>query len=715
MLVISALLNVSCHQDSWNNPHTDAKDANIFYSSFSESPKTLDPAKSYSLDENLFIAQIYEPPLQYHYLLRPFTLVPLAAQKMPVVRYWDKNKNPLPLNAPTEQVAFTTYDITIKPNIFYQHHPAFAKDVRGHYRYHTLDEQNLRHVSILNDLQYTDSRELIADDYVYEIKRLANPRVNSPILGVMSEYIVGLDDYAKQLAKIIQQSKEKPGDSNFLDLRNYPLSGAKVIDRYTYRITLKGVYSQFLYWLAMPFFAPVPWEADSFYSQPYMVQRNITLDWYPVGTGPYMLTENNPNKQMVLSRNPHFHGEFYPTTGEPSDQAAGYLHDAGKPLPFIDQFNFSLEKESIPRWNKFLQGYYDQSSISADNFDQTIYVDKNDQPHLTKAVADKGIYLQTSVELSSYYIGFNMLDPIVGGYDEKARKLRQAISIAINFESFISIFLNGRGIIAQGPIPPGVFGYLPGKQGMNSYVYDWVNGQAKRKSLLEAKRLLAEAGYPDGRNAKTGKTLILNYEAVVSSAPDDKAHFDWLRKQFARLGIELNVQGTQFNRFQEKLRTGNAQLFMFGWVADYPDPENFLFLLYGPNGKVKYGGENVVNYQDPEYDRLFKMMKNMPNNAQRENIINQMIQISRKDAPWVFGYFPKQFSLRQSWLYRSKPNAISTNVLKYQRLDYTLRAKLQHAWNSPILWPLMIIALFFVLIFIPVFISYFHKMRSPKQ
>ena len=103
-----------------------------------------------------------------------------------------------------------------------------------------------------------------------------------------------------------------------------------MVDRYTYRVKLKGKYPQFVYWLAMPFFAPVPEEAERFFAQPGMAEKNLTLDWYPVGTGPYMLTINDPNRQMVLERNPNFKGEVYPSEGEPGDAQKGLLADAGK-------------------------------------------------------------------------------------------------------------------------------------------------------------------------------------------------------------------------------------------------------------------------------------------------------------------------------------------------------------------------------------------------
>jgi len=131
-----------------------------------------------------------------------------------------------------------------------------------------------------------------------------------------------------------------------------------------------GKYPQFAYWLAMPFFSPMPFEADQFYAQEGMQQNNLTLDWWPVGSGPYYLSENNPNQRMVLTRNPNFAAEVYPAEGETGDREAGLLADAGKPLPLIDKAVFSLEKETIPYWNKFLQGYYDAAGISSDSFDQ---------------------------------------------------------------------------------------------------------------------------------------------------------------------------------------------------------------------------------------------------------------------------------------------------------------------------------------------------------
>ena len=269
----------------------------------------------------------------------------------------------------------------------------------------------------------------------------------------------------------------------------------------------------------------MPWEADRFYRQPGMEDRNITLDWYPIGTGPYQLIENNPNRRIVLVKNPKFHGEAYPRAGDEGDYKQGLLNKAGKPLPFINQFIFSLEKESIPRWHKFLQGYYDQSGISSDSFDQAIKLDKQGHPHVTPELEAKKIRLQTTVAANTYYLGFNMLDDIVGGDSERARLLRQAISIAVDYEEYIALFLNGRGQVAQSPLPPGIFGYRAGQAGINPIVYTWQDQHAKRKSIKEARALLVKAGYANGHDPKTGKALTLYLDVASQAGPDDKARF----------------------------------------------------------------------------------------------------------------------------------------------------------------------------------------------
>jgi len=691
IIAVMVILLAGCGDNTWNNPHDInlVKD-NILFSSFSERPKHLDPARAYSSSEYQFLAQIYEPPLQYHFLKRPYELIPATTVAMPEQIYLDSNKQPIDSKDP-KKIAYTDYIFTLNKGIQYQPHPALAKDSNNQYLYHSLKLADIDNKYTLADFKQTNTRELIAADYVYQIKRLALPALNSPIAGLMGGLIEGFADYSKQLSS--EWKKQKDNKVFWLDLRQYPLSGVTVLDRYRYKIRIKNRYPQFLYWTAMPFFAPMPWEAEAFYQQAGMKKKNITLHWYPIGTGAFMLTENNPNLRMVLTKNPNFHNEYYPSDNSP---------DAGKKLPLVDGAIYNLEKEQIPRWTKFLQGYYDTSGISSDSFDQAIQFGSNGNADLTADMKEKGIRLVTAVESSIFYMGFNMLDPIVGGTSKKARLLRQAISIAVDYDEYIAIFSNGRGIPAQSPIPPGIFGYKTGKAGMNPIVYEDNKGKIQRKSIQVAKDLMTQAGYENGFDAKTGKTLTLNYD-TTASGPDSKANLNWMIKQFKKIGIDLVVRGTDYNRFQSKMRNGKAQIFSWGWNADYPDPENFLFLLYGKNGKVKYKGENAANYENPKFDQLFEQMKSMSNSPARQKIIDQMLSIIQIEAPWLFGFHPKAFSLLHPWYKNGKPHIMANNTLKYKRIDAELRLKQQLKFNQPIVFPLFILLFVLLLAVIPAF------------
>ena len=207
-----------------------------------------------------------------------------------------------------------------------------------------------------------------------------------------------------------------------------------------------------------------------------------------------------------------------------------------------------------------------------------------------------------------------------------------------------------------------------------------------RKPVDYAKRLLAEAGYPDGIDKATGHPLVIYFDTTLSGV-GGKSRIDWLTKQFQKIDLQLVVRNSDYNRFQDKIRKGTAQLFFFGWNADYPDPENFLFLFHGPQSRVK-GGENAANYQNPEFDRMFDRMQVMPNGPERQALIDRMVEILRHDAPWVYMLYPKDYTLAHAWVFNRKPNKMANNGLKYQRVDPQLRRQKRAEWNHPVVWPI---------------------------
>lgn len=692
-----------------NNPYrSEERGKNFFYTTFSEEPKTLDPARSYSSDQYFFIGQIYEPPLQYHYLKRPYTLIPLSAGSVPEVAYYDESGERLPQDVSPEKVHRAVYEIRVKKGTMYQEHPAFARDGDGEPLYLGVTEKDLEGIEEIKDFPVTGTRELTSDDYIYQIMRLADPQLHCPILPILEKYILGLEEFAGALERDLEltrkERKKKAGaaysqalderrDPIILDYGAHPLPGVEKVDDYTFKIILKKKYPQFVYWLAMPFFSPMPEEAVLFYRQGAMQEKNITISRFPVGTGPYRIETFNPNMEIVLVKNENYHLETYPQSGDPVDSEAGLLDAAGRELPFIEKIISKLEKEAIPRWNKFLQGYYDNSGITSDSFDQAVTFSAEGRAALTDFMDEKGIKLITSVRPSTYYAGFNMLDDVVGGISVERQKLRQAISIALDYEEFIEIFINGRGIPAMSPLPPGIFGYEKGMAGINPFVYDWDETKQRpvRKSIEEARRLLKEAGYPGGRD-KDGKPLIIAFDNTWSG-PENAPMLNWFIKRFRLLGIQLENRTTDYNRFQDKMLNGNFQFFVWGWNADYPDPENFFFLLYGPNGKVKHKGENAANYKNPEFDSMFRKMENMDNSPERMAIIKKMDVILMEDAPWVWGYHPVAFGLSHRWVGNLKSNAMANNTMKYIDIEAGIREESRYEWNRPNFLPLAVITI----------------------
>ena len=181
-----------------------------------------------------------------------------------------------------------------------------------------------------------------------------------------------------------------------------------------------------------------------------------------------------------------------------------------------------------------------------------------------------------------------------------------------------------------------MLGYREPPEGVNPVVYDLVDGKPVRKPIDVARRLLAEAGYPDGRNARTGAPLVLYYDSMTGGGSNPQ--FDWMRRQLAKLGVQLDVRATDYNRFQDKMRRGSAQIFFWGRNA-------------------RLSGR--------EYDKLFEQMKLLDDGPEKERLIARMVAIVQRDAPWMFGYFPMSGGAYQQWVGNAKPTQMVRNILQY--------------------------------------------------
>jgi ABC-type transport system substrate-binding protein len=538
------------------------------------------------------------------------------------------------------------------------------------------------------------TRPIVAADVAFELMRIADPAVTSPVIATFSK-IAGFREFSERLEEL------RAEDAGFGDLRvdaQYERAGGVegiVVDGdHGLEIVLTEAYPQILYWFAMPFTTPIPWEAVSYYDGEE--GRPFFKD-HPVGNGPFKITEFDKQSRIVMSRNENWYGAkhpewqapgaVYPSEGEPGDRELGRLDPeyTGRALPFLDRVELRLEKEHIPAFNKFLQGYYDASGIVHESFDKIVH-----EGGLSPEMVARGMKLEKSVNPDISYIGFNMADPVIGASaGERGRKLRQAMSLAIDVVEFNRIFSNGRGVPAQSPIPPGIYGYDA----------DYVNPY-RQPDLGRARALLAEAGYPGGIDPATEKPLSLSFDLGDTSTAG-RLRFQFFVDQWAQLGLDVEIAATNYNKFRQKVKEGAYQIFMWGWIADYPDPENFLFLLWGTMAQATSGGPNTANFDSSEFNRLFEEMKGLENGSERLAIIHRMRQLLEEERPWIELSHRESYALYHGWMANVKPAGLSLPAAKYVDIDPDERKRRREEWNEPILWPAYGLFALAVLIVVP--------------
>jgi ABC-type oligopeptide transport system, periplasmic component len=625
-VVLAAIAGAGCS----NSPYTPQEmQGKVQFRTIGADPKSLDPSFSYTVDEALIVDLIYPTFYKYHYLKRdPFVLELNLGAKEPVKTAWPvtiKEKD-----GKTRTVQGERYSFTLKNDLRFQDDPCFP-DGKG--------------------------RHITAKDVVYSFKRMADPSVQCPVAPYFADKIVGWPEYSEAFEKAKEKNYDKEMEGVQLDPK----------DPYTFHVILNQPYPQLRYLMAMHFTAPQAREAVEYYKDEY--------PRHPVGCGPYYLSDYQPKQRLVLTVNPNRHKDVYPSIGMPGDAEAGLLADAGKQLPLTEKIVFNIIRESTSSWNLFTQGYLDAAGVNNNNFQQVFTASNALSPELEK----KGVSLRKETEMCVYYFAFNMNDPVYGGLSEKNKKLRQAISLSINADEYIQLLKQGNASPAEWVLPPGVFGYDPSFQ--NPY-------RRFDPQLTRAKKLLAEAGYPDGVDPKTGEKLTLYYDNTATNAAGRQS-VGIVSRMIERLGIKVVSRPSLPDQFQAKLLKGQHQFIFYGWYADYPDPENFVFLLYGPN---KRPGPNSANYANPEYDRLFEQMRAMDDGPAREEVIRKMRAVSVEDCAWIPVIHNVAVSLTYDWVKNVKAHPLASDAAQYRNIDVDLRQSRQRAWNKPNFVPLVVLA-----------------------
>ncbi len=595
---------------------------NTYLTTVSVEPSSLDPSYAYDPHDDPIICQIYPSFFRFAYLKRnPYGVELDIGEKQPVVE--SLAVDDIQKDGSTKRVVGQRWTFTVRKDLRFQDDSCFPSG---------------------------KGRSVTAADLIYAYKRMADPKVNCPIASYLADKIVGFKSYEDGFAKngSKQYAQDIPGVSQ--------VPG----DPYTFSITLNQPYPQLKYIMAMHFTSPQAHEAVERYGDQYALH-------HPVGCGQFMLGEYHAHQAVILVRNPNAYIERFPTQADPN--LSYMLSDAGKRIPFVDSIYIGVITEGTTSLNLFKQGYLDDLSVDKDA-DQVMTPSNG----LNDEMKARGVQLQSHDNTSTYYIAFNMSDSVVGGYTPEKRKLRQAISLAIDSHTLIELNSGGIGTEAQWLIPPGLFGYDPGYR--NPYrQYD--------PSLTKAKQLLAEAGYPNGIDPKTGQHLLVRYDCSVNSAVARES-VRLVQKMIEALGIQVEIRATTYAQFDAKIRKHQDQIFSYDWEADYPDPENFLFLFYSLNAPP---GPNHTGYHNPEYDRLFEQMRAMDDGPERLAIIKKMRDISVEDCPWVYTLHSSSRTLMQPWEHDFADHPMDNSESKYIRIDADLRRKLQRDWNHPIAWP----------------------------
>ncbi len=404
----TAALLIGCSLSAHAQPATSAPaDAKVLRYSFRVAETGFDPAQISDRYSKTIAAGIFEAPLEFAYLARPYQMRPSTAVAMPEI-----------------SADFKTLTFKIKPGIYFADDPAFGGK----------------------------KRELTAADYIYSIKRHYDPKLNSRNLYLLENVqILGLSELRKEL-----MAAKKPFDYD------REVEGLKLLDRYTFQVRLGVGDPRFINQFAdSAFLGALAREVVEYYGDKIMD--------HPVGTGPYRLTEWRRSSRIVLERNPAYREELYneqpPANADPVLKAqAAKLQ--GRRLPLTDRVEIAIIEENQPRWLSFLRDEADVLEEVPAEFVSMATPHGKLAPNLAKKGMRSVRFPYPEVAFSY----FNMEDPVVGGYTPDKVALRRAISLAVDIDKEIRLPRRGQAMAAQGPFAPGTFGHRPDfKSEMSEY------------------------------------------------------------------------------------------------------------------------------------------------------------------------------------------------------------------------------------------------------
>jgi ABC-type transport system substrate-binding protein len=554
-----------------------AEERKVLALAFTKAETSLDPARIVDLYSRNLTAHIFEALYQYDHLARPSKIKPLTADGMPEV-----------------SADFKVWTVKIKPGIQFADDPAF-KGKR---------------------------RELVAEDYVYALKRMVDPANKSPVVASILE--------TKYIGLAAVRDTAVKGNLPF----NYdtPVEGLKAIDRHTIRFALEEPRPRLLESMAgSDLVGAVAREVVEYYGD--------KIDAHPVGTGPFRLKSWRRSSEIVLERNPHYREVLYaaePAVDDPAGQAM-LARFKGRRLPMVDEVRVSIIEESQPMWLSFLNGQVDALATNAGRVPPEFLAQAMPGGKLAPYLAKRGIQGARTLNPDSGLACFNMEDPVVGGYTPAKIALRRAIALAYDVSVEINQIRRG-GTPAQSPVVPHTVGYdTQFKSEMGEY------------SPTRAKALLDVYGYADRngdgwRELPDGKPLVIE----MGTQPDQLTRkFDELwKKNMAAVGIQLRFKPAQWPENLKTARAGKMMFWMLGSSAASPDGQGALGRLYGPQS----GSQNLARFKLAEFDRIYERMREIPDGAEREQLFLAAKRLAVTYMPYKHTTHRTEADMLQPWV-----------------------------------------------------------------
>ena len=586
--------------------------------------KSLDPATCGDDMSSSIQGNVYEGLYAYHYLKRPLEVIPQLAESMPEVS--DDG---------------LTYTIHLKPGVFFHRNACFGKAGAG-----------------------SSTRAMNAGDFILSFKRVADYHINTGLAwAFIAGRIAGLDAFRERTRLY------RIGDFSRYDL---PVEGLGALDSLTIEIRLNEPFPQFIYVLAMHVYAPIPREVVDYWltsendgrgnrRELPEHERNpeIMEPAEVVGTGPYLLAEMKRKWKIWLVRNPEFRPDYYPSEGQQrsatyaGDSALGLLADAGKRVPFVDEIRFRYVDEQYTSWMLFLSKQVDAASIPREAFESVIRPDKG----LTETWSKRNIVLARFTEPAIYWIAFNMEDTVLG----RCKELRQGICLGFDVETEIKVLLNDRGKRAVNMIPSDFKGHDDAGPGP----YNRYDPVGAREKLTLAKKSLGERGLLQ-------KGEIPELKLDLGDGPSAIKQAEFIRQQFQKMGLKVKPVFNDWPTLQRKVNNKQIQMYTMGWIADYPDAENFLQLYY--SGNIDKGTNNT-NFRNATFDSLYLRVRVMQDSPERTALYARMVRILSEECPALLLSEPENFTLYSDWGYNVKPPSIGYGYFKYRRIDVEKRAR----------------------------------------